>query len=82
MLLYIELLSFLLLLRPSNICHKLRPELFQVQSQFGKYIENGNLELISPPAEFYPDFTTLRLTLGDDLERVQWRSKQVMRDSF
>ncbi len=44
---------------------------------FGKYIEMGVLDVISPPPEFYPDMTNLKLSLGDKLERVQWRSKQV-----
>ena len=37
----------------------------------------GLLEIISPPSEFYPDFTKLKQTLGDEMERVVWRSKQV-----
>jgi alpha-1,3-mannosylglycoprotein beta-1,4-N-acetylglucosaminyltransferase A/B len=44
---------------------------------FGKYIEMGVLDVISPPPEFYPNMTNLKLSLGDKLERVQWRSKQV-----
>ena len=51
--------------------------LFQVQSMFGKHIDRGVLEVISPPADFYPNLTNLRPTLGDEPERVQWRSKQV-----
>jgi alpha-1,3-mannosylglycoprotein beta-1,4-N-acetylglucosaminyltransferase A/B len=45
---------------------------------FGKHIERGVLEVISPPSEFYPNMTSLRPTLGDEPERVQWRSKQVL----
>ena len=50
---------------------------FQVQNMFSKQIDVGVLEVISPPAEFYPNLTALRQTLGDEQERVQWRSKQV-----
>jgi alpha-1,3-mannosylglycoprotein beta-1,4-N-acetylglucosaminyltransferase A/B len=49
---------------------------------FGKHIERGVLEVISPPADFYPNLTALRPTLGDEPERVQWRSKQVRNDIF
>jgi len=34
------------------------------------------LEIIAPPAEFYPDLNNLRQTLGDPAYRIQWRSKQ------
>ena len=49
---------------------------------FTKYINLGVLEVISPPAEFYPNLTALRPTLGDEPERVQWRSKQVILSIF
>ena len=42
----------------------------------------GLIEIISPPAEFYPDMTSLKQTLGDDMERVIWRSKQALDFSF
>ena len=32
--------------------------------------ESGLLEVISPPAEFYPDPTTLRKTLGKIQQRI------------
>jgi len=53
-----------------------------VQKQFSIHLESGLLEVISPPAEFYPDPTTLRKTLGDDMERVAWRSKQNLDFAF
>jgi alpha-1,3-mannosylglycoprotein beta-1,4-N-acetylglucosaminyltransferase A/B len=49
---------------------------------FGKHIERGVLEVISPPADFYPNLTALRPTLGDEPERVQWRSKQNLDYAF
>ena len=55
-------------------------DVLQVQNMFTKYINLGVLEVISPPAEFYPNLTALRPSLGDEPERVQWRSKQVILD--
>ena len=46
-----------------------------IKAAFEPQLESGILDVISPPAEFYPNWTSLRQTLGDPLERVQWRSK-------
>jgi len=54
----------------------------EIQKQFNKHLETGLLEIISPPAEFYPNLSNLRKTLGDDMERVTWRSKQALDFSF
>ncbi|CAF1144128.1 unnamed protein product [Adineta ricciae] len=48
----------------------------QIEKLYNKYIENGLIEIISPPIEFYPDFETLKLSLNDDKQRVKWRTKQ------
>ena len=48
----------------------------QLEKLYEKYIENGLIEIISPPAAFYPDFDTLKLSLNDDRQRVKWRTKQ------
>jgi len=53
-----------------------------IQKQFNTHLESGLLEVISPPVEFYPDPTTLKKTLGDDMERVVWRSKQNLDFAF
>ncbi|XP_059087037.1 alpha-1,3-mannosyl-glycoprotein 4-beta-N-acetylglucosaminyltransferase A-like [Tigriopus californicus] len=53
-----------------------------IKNDFGVHVDSGLVEVISPPAEYYPDFSTLRQTLGDDLERVQWRSKQNLDYAF
>jgi len=53
-----------------------------IQKQFQKHLESGLMEVISPPLEFYPDMTALKKTLGDDMERVTWRSKQSLDFSF
>lgn len=49
---------------------------------FAKQIDQGILEIIAPPAKFYPDFSTLKQTFGDDVERVHWRSKQNLDYAF
>lgn len=48
----------------------------QITSQFQLEVNSGLIEIISPPASYYPDMSTLRETLGDTMERVKWRSKQ------
>lgn len=48
-----------------------------MRSLYGEHVDQGLLEVISPPQQFYPNMTNLRLTLGDPMDRVQWRSKQV-----
>ena len=46
------------------------------------FTDTGLIEIISPPGEFYPDMASLKQTLGDDMERVTWRSKQALDFSF
>ena len=53
-----------------------------IGKSFAKQIDQGLLEIISPPAKFYPDFSELKLTFGDDIERVHWRSKQNLDYAF
>jgi len=53
-----------------------------VQKQFQKHLDSGLIEIISPPGDFYPDLAALKQTLGDDMERVSWRSKQALDFSF
>jgi len=45
-------------------------------------MESGLIEVISPPASYYPDMENLRSTLGDSPERVRWRSKQNLDFAF
>ena len=54
----------------------------ELRQQFPDELNSGLLELISPPPEFYPDLSNLRQTLGDDVNRVQWRSKQNLDYAF
>ncbi|XP_037833444.1 alpha-1,3-mannosyl-glycoprotein 4-beta-N-acetylglucosaminyltransferase B [Kryptolebias marmoratus] len=43
---------------------------------FPAEIQSGLLEVVSPSAHFYPDFSRLRESFGDPKERVRWRTKQ------
>ncbi|KAG5675215.1 hypothetical protein PVAND_005139 [Polypedilum vanderplanki] len=54
----------------------------QIQLRFQEYCENGLIEIISPPASYYPDWNKLRVTLNDPVERVKWRSKQNLDFAF
>ena len=45
-------------------------------ASFQAQLASGLLEIIAPPAEFYPDMSNLRQTFGDPADRIQWRSKQ------
>uniref|UniRef100_A0A8D8MFH9 Alpha-1,3-mannosyl-glycoprotein 4-beta-N-acetylglucosaminyltransferase B n=2 Tax=Cacopsylla melanoneura TaxID=428564 RepID=A0A8D8MFH9_9HEMI len=44
--------------------------------QFVEAINAGLVDILAPHASYYPDFSRLRPTLGDSIERVRWRSKQ------
>lgn len=47
-----------------------------LEKEFSKEISSGLVEIISPPASYYPDLTNLKETFGDSKERVRWRTKQ------
>ncbi|XP_066287060.1 alpha-1,3-mannosyl-glycoprotein 4-beta-N-acetylglucosaminyltransferase B-like isoform X2 [Branchiostoma lanceolatum] len=53
-----------------------------VKESYKAPIESGLLEIISPPAGFYPDLDSLKETFGDPRERVKWRTKQNLDFSF
>ena len=40
------------------------------------------IEIISPHPSYYPDFSKLRDTLGDNHQRVVWRTKQNLDFAF
>lgn len=40
--------------------------------RFSTELSSGLLEVISPPAAYYPDLTNLKETFGDSKERVRW----------
>uniref|UniRef100_A0A8C9VX99 Alpha-1,3-mannosyl-glycoprotein 4-beta-N-acetylglucosaminyltransferase A n=1 Tax=Scleropages formosus TaxID=113540 RepID=A0A8C9VX99_SCLFO len=49
---------------------------------FAAEFSSGLLEVISPPASYYPDLSNLKETFGDSKERVRWRTKQNLDYSF
>ncbi|NXE73429.1 MGT4B acetylglucosaminyltransferase, partial [Cochlearius cochlearius] len=49
---------------------------------FPREIQSGVLEVISPPASYYPDLSNLKKTFGDSEDRVRWRTKQNLDYSF
>jgi len=53
-----------------------------IKVSFAPQLESGILEVISPPLEYYPEWSNLKRTLGDPTERVQWRSKQNLDYAF
>ncbi|XP_055653391.1 alpha-1,3-mannosyl-glycoprotein 4-beta-N-acetylglucosaminyltransferase-like protein MGAT4D isoform X5 [Falco peregrinus] len=53
-----------------------------VKTSFPTEIQSGVLEVISPPASYYPDLSNLKKTLGDSEDRVRWRTKQNLDYSF
>ncbi|CAF0746144.1 unnamed protein product [Didymodactylos carnosus] len=48
----------------------------EIEKLYAEHIENGLLEIVAPPSEYYPDLNNLKLTLNDNYERVKWRTKQ------
>lgn len=50
----------------------------KLYDKFPFEINCGLLQVIIPPVDFYPAFNTLPSTLGDPVERVKWRSKEVV----
>ena len=47
-----------------------------IVSKFSEQLNSGMLEVIAPPASFYPDMSNLPRTYSDPPDRVYWRSKQ------
>ncbi|XP_032665148.1 alpha-1,3-mannosyl-glycoprotein 4-beta-N-acetylglucosaminyltransferase B isoform X3 [Odontomachus brunneus] len=54
----------------------------QIEVQFPSECEAGVIDVISPSSSYYPDLSRLRDTLGDDHQRVVWRSKQNLDFAF
>lgn len=48
----------------------------EIEDQFSRFIESGLIEIVSPPAAYYPDLDHLTATLGDSVDRTRWRTKQ------
>ncbi|KAF0299768.1 Alpha-1,3-mannosyl-glycoprotein 4-beta-N-acetylglucosaminyltransferase B [Amphibalanus amphitrite] len=54
----------------------------EIQDKFPAEVKSGLVDIISPSAEYYPPRDSLRRTLDDPLERVQWRTKQNLDFAF
>ncbi|NXU86572.1 MGT4B acetylglucosaminyltransferase, partial [Xiphorhynchus elegans] len=59
-----------------------RKTIWRFTSYFPREIQSGVLEVISPPASYYPDLSNLKKTFGDSEDRVRWRTKQNLDYSF
>ncbi|XP_063314524.1 alpha-1,3-mannosyl-glycoprotein 4-beta-N-acetylglucosaminyltransferase-like protein MGAT4D isoform X2 [Pelobates fuscus] len=55
---------------------------YRIKESFPREIQSGVLEVISPPASYYPDLNNIKETFGDSKERVRWRTKQNLDYSF
>ena len=53
-----------------------------IRERFPESLAAGMLEVISPPANYYPDLSHLRESFGDPIERVKWRTKQNLDYAF
>ncbi|GAB6031752.1 hypothetical protein CHUAL_010165 [Chamberlinius hualienensis] len=60
----------------------IRSQAKEISKQFEEHISSGLLEVIAPPAAFYPEFSSLRRTLGDSMDRIKWRTKQNLDFAF
>ncbi|KAF8355583.1 hypothetical protein PRIPAC_97206 [Pristionchus pacificus] len=47
-----------------------------LKDRFNDHFESGLLQVIVPPASWYPDITSLTPTFNDKPERMYWRTKQ------
>lgn len=54
----------------------------QIELRFGAQLDSGLIEILSPPAAYYPNMDQLKQTLNDPPERVRWRSKQNLDFAF
>ncbi|KAH8371948.1 hypothetical protein KR093_009431, partial [Drosophila rubida] len=49
-----------------------------INEYFGDALDEGLIEVITPPDDYYPDFNELYVTLHDEPSRVRWRTKQTL----
>jgi len=47
-----------------------------IRKVFADHLDSGLLEIISPHPSFYPDFDSIKESLGDSKLRSKWRTKQ------
>ncbi|XP_060852858.1 alpha-1,3-mannosyl-glycoprotein 4-beta-N-acetylglucosaminyltransferase B-like isoform X2 [Rhopalosiphum padi] len=54
----------------------------EIKNRIPDAVGSGLVEVIAPTPGYYPDFSKLRITLGDSEDRVRWRSKQNLDFAF
>ncbi|XP_022183741.1 alpha-1,3-mannosyl-glycoprotein 4-beta-N-acetylglucosaminyltransferase B-like isoform X2 [Myzus persicae] len=54
----------------------------EIKNRLPEAVNSGLVDIICPTTEYYPDFSKLRKTLGDHMNRVSWRSKQNLDYAF
>nr|XP_002127140.1 alpha-1,3-mannosyl-glycoprotein 4-beta-N-acetylglucosaminyltransferase A isoform X1 [Ciona intestinalis] len=60
-----------------------RSQAREISENFPNEVEDGTLQVISPPLNFYPDWEeVLPPSFGDPKERIKWRSKQNLDQIF
>lgn len=57
-------------------------QLKETSNEFRNYVAKGMLQIIQAPVDFYEPLRDLHRSLGDDMDRVMWRSKQALDYSF
>ncbi|TNM99018.1 hypothetical protein fugu_013582 [Takifugu bimaculatus] len=60
----------------------LSPNVVLGQGRHGDDVQSGLLEVVSPSPHYYPDFSTIKESLGDSKDRVRWRTKQNLDFSY
>ncbi|XP_016933066.3 alpha-1,3-mannosyl-glycoprotein 4-beta-N-acetylglucosaminyltransferase B [Drosophila suzukii] len=48
----------------------------ELSANHSMHMRSGLIDVIAPPLNYYPNFSRLHITLHDDPQRVQWRTKQ------
>ena len=76
-----DVLVILMIAEPSDLKY-IKTTAHAIERTFAKQINAGILEIIAPQSSFYPDFSELKLTAGDDAERSHWRAKQNLDYAF
>ena len=56
--------------------------LTNLTQRYPEYLENGFMNIIQAPSDFYPDFKNLKRNFGDSVERVKWRSREVIDSAY
>lgn len=54
----------------------------EIKSAFQEHIKSGLIHIIETSSSVYPSFINLHRTYNDSMERVHWRSKQVIDFAF